>query len=75
MEGLLCWWALSLQEFDFKIEYRQGTANTNALSRYHSDANQPQPVAATTLQVDMTDLKQAQLADATIAKIHQCLSS
>ena len=43
MEGMLCSWALSLQEFDNRVE---GTVNADALSHYHSDANQPQPVAA-----------------------------
>ena len=30
MDGLLCRWALSLEEFDFKIMYRQGSDNGNA---------------------------------------------
>ena len=30
MEGLLCRWALALQEYDFKIVYWKGTLNTNA---------------------------------------------
>ena len=30
MEGLLCRWSLSLQEFDFNIKYHKGALNTNA---------------------------------------------
>ena len=30
MEGKLCRWALILQEFDFSIEYRNGSQNGNA---------------------------------------------
>ncbi len=30
MEGLLCRWALALQEFDFDIVYREGSLNSNA---------------------------------------------
>jgi len=47
----------------FKIEYHKGTANADALFHYQGDANQPQPVAATTIHMDMTDLKQTQIAD------------
>ena len=30
MEGLLCRWALALQEYDFTIKYRKGSLNANA---------------------------------------------
>ena len=30
MEGLLCWWALAMEEYNFEIVYRKGTLNTNA---------------------------------------------
>ena len=30
MEGLLCRWALAMQEYDFTIKYRKGNQNSNA---------------------------------------------
>ena len=30
MEGLLCLWALALQEYDFIIQYRKASQNSNA---------------------------------------------
>ena len=30
MEGMLCRWALVLQEFDFTIKYQRGSSNANA---------------------------------------------
>ena len=35
MEGLLCRWALSMQEFEFTVEYRCGDQNANADSLSH----------------------------------------
>ena len=37
-------------------------ANADVLSRCYDDANQSQPIAVTTLDVDTTDRKQTQLA-------------
>ena len=33
MEGLLCRWALTIQEYDFHIAYRKGSLNGNAFHR------------------------------------------
>jgi len=64
MEGLLCRWALSLQEYDFSIVYRKGSQNHNAdaLSRFETSTV---PTAATVLQPStfLTDLKEAQMKD------------
>ena len=30
VEGMLCHWALAMQEYDFQIVYRKGTLNANA---------------------------------------------
>jgi len=59
MEGHLCRWALSLQEYDFSIVYRKGSQNQNA------DALSPLetstlPTAAQP-STFLTDLKEAQM--------------
>ena len=40
MEGMLCRWALAMQEYDFQIVHRKGSLNTNAdaLSRLHTSS-------------------------------------
>ena len=49
-------WALALQEFDFKIEYKPGSQNGNAdvLSHRDSLSTESSPCAATFLQPDPT---------------------
>lgn len=60
MEGLLCRWALSMQEYTFSMEYRSGSQNTNAdaLSRRDSDLT-PQTVQSALTQVSNSEAKQA----------------
>ena len=62
MEGLLCRWALALQEYDFIIRYRKGSQNSNAdaLSRCHP---QTEKWAAVASGKDRKLLKLAQAND------------
>ena len=65
MEGLLCWWALALQEYTSKMVHRKGTLNGNvgALSRRPYPVTTPLAVAVTSTTDSMTALRQAQLED------------
>ena len=51
MEGMVCHWALSIQEFNFDIAYRKGSLNTNADALSHRDQPQPPEVTALTVSV------------------------
>ena len=73
MEGLLCRWALAMQEFNFVIKYRKGCQNGNAdaLSR-----NVPSPVVATTQFVSdpiKKDIQQAQQADPILQIVYEAI--
>ena len=74
MEGLLCRWALAMQEFDFVIKYRKGCHNSNAdaLSR-----NVPAPpvVAATQFVSDSIkkDIQKAQQEDPTLQVVYEAV--
>ena len=76
MEGLLCRWALALQEYTFKIVHRKGTLNGNAdaLSRRPHPVTTSLPVAVTTTTEPTTALRQAQLEDPILQQVQQALS-
>ena len=75
MEGLLCWWALALQEYTFTIVHRKGILNGNAdaLSCRPPDSS-PLPVAITSTTEYTIDLQQAQLEDPVLQQVQQALS-
>lgn len=74
MEGMLCRWALAMQEYSFCIEYRRGSLNSNAdaLSRRvpHTAVS-----AATQIQSKNTkdELRQAQQNDTIVRKLAEAL--
>lgn len=78
MEGLLCRWALAIQEYSFSIQYRKGSLHTNAdaLSRRPNSSLQDMPLAATQeLSTEhKEELHQAQQGDPTIKKLFQALA-
>lgn len=80
MQGMLCRWALALQEYDFKIEYKPGSQNANAdaLSRRGSDSTtQTDQCAATLLKSHSSchELRSAQQQDLITSQLHQGLST
>ena len=79
MEGLLCHWALAIQEFNFEIVYRRGTSNGNAdaLSRRRETDKETLQAAMTTVQTGFTaeEIRQAQQQDDTILQLYNALHS
>ena len=70
MEGLLCHWALAIQQYDFQIEYMKGLQNGNAdaLSRHSV-------VAITYAGQPLDDMRKAQRDDPTISMVYGTLLS
>ena len=78
MQGMLCRWALALQEYDFKIEYKPGSQNGNAdaLSRRGPDSTaEATQCAATFLKSHPSreELRSAQQQDFITSQLRQCL--
>ena len=68
MEGLLCHWALAMQEYNFSIVYRTGSSNGNA-------ANQLTPVAVTSTRGITDSLQSEQQADPILQQVHKAVSA
>ena len=67
MEGMLCRWALAMQEYDFEIVYRRGSLNANADS-----LSRQVPSCATALAMTPhppAELRISQQADQTTSKL------
>ena len=73
MEGMLCRWALAMQEYSFQVVYRKGSLNTNAdaLSRVET---LPCSVTLSLPHHSNTELQAAQRADPAISKVLQAHS-
>ena len=73
MEGLLCRWALALQEYDFRIVYRKASLNTNAdaLSRRKG----PELIATTRIDAGLSTVQihEAQRSDEVLSQLYRAL--
>ena len=79
MEGLL-YWAVALQEYNFKIVYRKGTLNSNAdaLSR-RKESRQSTPISTaasgTQTKVAILDIQRAQQNDEVTLRLSRALET
>ena len=73
MEGLLCRWALAMEEFNFDIVYRKGSLNGNADALSRLPATTPRTVAMTSATPNVTDIQQAQQNDLICQQLYQAL--
>lgn len=63
MEGLLCCWALAMEEYSFDIVYCKGSLNGNANALSHLPATTSTTVAMTSATQKVTDIQQSQQHD------------
>ena len=72
MEGMLCHWALAMQEYSFQIVYRKGSLNANAdaLSRIDTQVL-PCSVTVSLPEYSSAELRMAQQADPAVSKVLQ----
>ncbi|KAL5479651.1 hypothetical protein EMCRGX_G023202 [Ephydatia muelleri] len=79
MEGLLCRWALAIQECSFEIVYRKGTTNGNAdtLSRRRGPDRETLHAALTTVHAGFTaeEIRQAPQQDKKTLQLYNALHS
>ena len=79
MEGLL-YWAVALQEYNFKIVYRKGTLNSNAdaLSRW-KESREPTPISTeatgTQTKVAILDIQRTQHNDEATLRLSEALET
>ena len=73
MEGLLCRWALTMQEFDFVIKYQKGSQNGNADALSRNIVPSPTITAATQFVLDpiKKDIQEAQQTNPTLRIIYE----
>lgn len=69
MEGMLCWWALAMQEYDFQITFRKGSQNSNA-DALSCLQTAPCAVMMVMLHYSTLALQVAQQENATISRVY-----
>ena len=63
MKGLLCYWALAMEDYSFDIVYCKGFLNGNADALSRLPATTSTTVAMTSATSKVTDIQQAQHND------------